>query len=292
MVELAAFRAILKQRVPLAPFLSLRLGGAAEWLAEPTSVQELSGLLQTCRTAGIPLHLLGGGGNVLVHDDGVPGVVLRLTAPVFQEIRFAGPRVTAGAGAPVSAVIAEAARRGLAGLEAHVGLPGQVGGALRGHAGPRVGTVANLVRKIDVLNQQGQHLHLEGDELKMQQWMDLPGDLFIVSAEFELEPTPPEQLLKRLRRAWIQRKAKLPFSYQRSARMFRDLKSTPAEELIDQANAQSLRVGGASLSERNLNYVVAEPGTTAREVLELIDQVQAAVEERTGQTLQPALVVW
>src|SRR4029077_2046625 len=110
---------------------------------------------RNCEANGIPLRVLGGGGNLLVRDEGVKGVVLRLSTPAFTEIAVEGRRVRCGAGALLSALISEAARHGLAGLESLVGIPGTVGGALRCNAGDRAGEIGRYVRQVEIMDNRG-----------------------------------------------------------------------------------------------------------------------------------------
>ena len=114
----------------------------------------------------------------------------------------------------------------------------------------------------------------------------------ILSVEFELDLDSPEALLKRLRKAWVQRKAAEPLSFQASVRLFRNPPGQLAAVLIDRSGLARHKVCGAELSERNPNYAVAQPGTTASDILTLAAQVRSRVQERTGVLLEQELHVW
>ena len=133
------FKDIVRPAEPLAPHTWFALGGPAEFFAVPRTIDELAALVERARDEEIPIRLLGGGSNILVNDQGVPGLVVQLSAPVFSSIEVAGARVKAGAGAKLGHVVSTSVREGLAGLETLVGIPGTVGGALRGNAGGRGG---------------------------------------------------------------------------------------------------------------------------------------------------------
>src|SRR4051812_38741495 len=94
--HLEDFAAFVKYDEPLAPYTHLKLGGPAEALAQPRSVEELAALGKRCLDRRLPLHLLGGGCNLLVRDEGVRGVVLRLSEPAFTQVEVTGKRVRAG----------------------------------------------------------------------------------------------------------------------------------------------------------------------------------------------------
>ncbi len=286
------FGDIVQCQAPLAPFTSLKVGGPAQMLAQPRTADELAKLVRRCRQEQLPCRVLGGGSNLLIADEGVRGLVVRLSEAAFAGVTVNGRNVRASAGAGLSALISEAARAGLAGLEALVGIPGTVGGALRSNAGSRGGHIGQLVRRLEILDAQGNQQVLGRDELPSGPPDDWPDDIIIVAAEFELDSDNADSILKRMRKCWIQRKAHQPLSFQAAGRIFKHPRGLAADQLIEQAGLQGTRVGGVEVSDRDANYFVAHSGATARDVLRLIDLVRSRVAERFGQHLELALVVW
>jgi UDP-N-acetylmuramate dehydrogenase len=289
---LADFADIVKPNEPLAPFTYLKLGGPAEWLVQPRSREELSAVVRHCFQHSIPLRILGSGCNVLIRDEGVRGAVLRLSEPAFTQIHVEGQRVRAGTGASVSALISQSARHALAGLETLIGIPGTVGGALRCNAGDRSGDIGQFVRLVEVLDARGEVQLRERDELRFaDHWSNLD-DPVLLSAEFELETDATDAIVKRMRKAWIQRKAGQPLSFQAAGRVFKNPRGYNAAALIEQAGLAKTRVGGAEISERDANCIVVHPGATSRDVLRLIDLVRSRVEERFPTELELEITVW
>src|SRR5437899_446612 len=139
--ELEGLGDIIKRDEPLALYTYLKVGGPAEMLVQPRTREELAGVIRQCSLKKIPVLVLGSGCNILVRDEGVRGAVIRLSEPAFTQISVNGRQVRAGSGAALSALISEAARHGMAGLEPLVGIPGPVGGALRGNAGDRFSAI-------------------------------------------------------------------------------------------------------------------------------------------------------
>src|SRR5207253_5899905 len=128
----------------------------------------------------------------------------------------------AGTGAALAALISEAARHGLAGLEPLVGILGTVGGALRCNAGDRAGEIGQHVRLVEVLDDRGQVQVRERDDLRFAyRWSNLD-DPVLLAAEFELETDQVDTIVKRLRKAWISRKASQPLIFQAAGRIFKD----------------------------------------------------------------------
>jgi UDP-N-acetylmuramate dehydrogenase len=292
MTELVDFPDIVQYKVPLAPFTNLKLGGPADALAQPRTRAELSALVRLCYEKRLPLRVLGIGSNLLVSDEGVRGVVLRMSAPVFTVVSVEGRTLRAGAGTPLSEVISHAARHNLAGLETLVGILGTVGGALRCNVGDRSGEIGQFVRRVEVMDGRGATQTRERDELRFGYHASNLDDPVILSAEFELEQDSSDAIVKRMRKAWILRKATQPLSFQASARVFHNPRGLNAAGLIDQAGLARTRVGGAEVSERDANSIIVHPGGTARDALRLIDLVRSKVKERFGVELDLEITVW
>jgi UDP-N-acetylmuramate dehydrogenase len=290
--QLEPFADFLKPDEPLAPYTYLRLGGPAEVLAQPRSREELAALVRACSSKGIPLRILGGGCNVLVRDEGVRGVVLRLCEPAFTDITVEGRRMRAGSGASLASAISHAARHGLAGLETLVGIPGTVGGALCHHAGDRVAELSQYVVRIEVLDNDGQFRSRQREELGLGDPSRVLTGTVIVVVEVELESDSADSIVKRMRKAWIQRKSDQPLSFQAAGRAFKNPRGLSAAALIEQAHLPGTKVGGAQVSERDPNYIIAHSGASARDVLRLIDLMRSRVQEQFHVDLEMEMAVW
>jgi UDP-N-acetylmuramate dehydrogenase len=290
--ELAEFSAIIRPNEPLAPYTLFKIGGPAEALVQPRSIDELAAVMRRCVARKLPVRMLGAGCSLLVHDEGVHGVVLRLTGDAFSRIAAQGKRLRAGCGASVAALIAAAARHNLTGLEQLVGMPGSVGGALRVNAGGRTAEIGQFIVSVDVLDTQGQVQTRERDELRFGTGSSNLDDPVLLTAEFELEPDGEGAIVKRLRKAWIQRKASHPFSYQAATRIFKNPPGLSAAALIDEAGLVGQKVGGAQVSERDPNFFVVAPGSSSRDVLGLIELVRSKVQDRFKVELELEISVW
>jgi UDP-N-acetylmuramate dehydrogenase len=292
MACLEAFADITRRNEPLAPYTHLKLGGPAERLVQPRSHEELSGVVRCCFEEGIPLRVLGSGCNMLVRDEGVQGVVLRLREPAFTQITVDGQRVRAATGAAVSALISQAARHNLAGLETLVGIPGTVGGALRTNAGDRSGDIGQFVRLVEVMDSKGVLQVRDRDELRFGDHASNLDDPVLLTVEFALERDHADAIVKRMLKAWIVRKASQPPTYQCAGRFFKNPRGLSAAALIEQAGLARTRVGGAEISDRDSNYVVVHPGARSRDVLALLDLIRSRVQERFQVALEQEITVW
>jgi UDP-N-acetylmuramate dehydrogenase len=180
----------------------------------------------------------------------------------------------------------------LAGLEALVGIPGTVGGAVRRNAGDRSGEIGQFVRMVEVIGVAGELEIREREELRFTYRGSNLDDPVLVAAEFELEIDQPDAIVKRMRKAWIQRKAAQPLNFQAGVRPFKDPRGHSAASLIEQVGLPRTRVGGAEISERDGNFIVAHQGATSREVLRLIDLVRSKVQERFRISLELQIALW
>ena len=186
-----AFPDITKRREPLAPYTHLRIGGPAEFLVQPRTADELRAVLLFCQKHDVPLRMLGGGFNLLVTDDPVPGAVMRLSGPAFAGIETTGTTVRAAGGASLYELIAHAVRAGLGGLETLVGIRGTVGGSVRCNVGDRSGEISQTVRNVTVLTDAGKVQVRGRDELTFTEHQSDLDEPVILSVEFELEAEPP-----------------------------------------------------------------------------------------------------
>jgi UDP-N-acetylmuramate dehydrogenase len=287
------FRAIVKADEPLAPLTWFRLGGPAPVVARPGNADEAAALLRRAREARLPTRVLSGGSNVLVRDEGFPGLVLHLESPVFSDVTIDGPRIEAGAAVPLTALISQTARAGLAGLELLTGIPGTVGGALRGNAGGRQGAIGNFVRSVTVLDENGTVRTRSRDEINFGYRSTDLDEPVILSASFELTHEDPESVVKRMRRVWIIKKENQPYGYQSSGCIFKNPSpEISAGALVEGAGLKGTRVGGAEVSDRHANFIVAHPGAKASEVLELIELIRRRVADQSGYELELQIQIW
>lgn len=287
------FREFVTVDQPLAPLIWFRLGGPAAYFAKPRGIEDLKAVLKRAADAEIPFRLLGGGSNVLVRDAGAQALVIQMESPFFSDVKVEGNRVIAGAAVPLTALISQTARAGLAGLEVLTGIPGTVGGALLGNAGSRQGSIGSFVSRVQVLDSALEPQERERDDLSFSGRRSNLDEPVILSAEFELASEDPEAVVRRMRRIWIVKKENQPYGHQSSGFIFRNPSSdVSAGALIDQAGLKGARVGGAEVSERHANFIIAHPGAKSDDVLQLIDQIQQRVWQQFGYELEPQLQIW
>jgi UDP-N-acetylmuramate dehydrogenase len=283
----AELTALLAERVrfdePLAARTSMRVGGPAAAFATVTDGALLVALLQYCTTHDLAWTILGLGSNVLVRDEGFAGIVLRLAGD-FTAITINGMRVRAGGAAPIVAVCREAARAGLAGAEALVGIPGTIGGAVRMNAGTNV-EIGALVRQVEIV-QAGEELQTFTLPQFAYRTSTLDRRAVVCAAELELSAGPKEAVQRELRRRIEQRNASQPLELPNAGSIFRNPPHDYAARLIETAGCKGWRSGRAEVSRKHANFIVNTGGARCSDVLALIEQVRERVRAVHGVELQ------
>jgi UDP-N-acetylmuramate dehydrogenase len=282
----------VREQVSLRERTWFKLGGAAQYFAEPTTVDELLAVIERSRDEGLQIRLLGGGSKVLVRDEGASGIVISLSQPAFSQIKVKGNRLTTGGGAYLPNAITVSVGAGLAGLEPLVGIPGTVGGALHGNSGTHGGDIGQWTSRATVVTRAGEVLQRERNDLVFAYRQSSLDELVILEADFELEEEDPTELTKRMQKQWIVKKANLPMAHENTGCIFKNPRGMSAGMLIDQCGLKGERVGGAEVSQRHANFFVAHPEATAKDVLQLIDLVRNRVAERMGVELETEIEIW
>ncbi|MCA9023959.1 MAG: UDP-N-acetylmuramate dehydrogenase [Planctomycetaceae bacterium] len=292
MTTLDDFKDIVRLDEPLAPLTWLKVGGPAQYFFAPRSAEELEAVVKWCNDEELPLRLLGGGSNVLVREDGVPGAVIQLTGEGFSQISVDGTTIRAGGGALLSRVVSQSVAAKLAGLETLVGIPGTVGGALHGNAGGRQGDIGQFVKSVSVLTAKGEHFTRTEDELSFSYRRSSINELCILSAEFQLTEEDPTEIDRRMRTMWIMKKAAQPFSFQSAGCIFKNPRGLSAGALIEQAGLKATRIGACEVSDRHANFIVTHEGATSADVLRLIDLIRSQIHDTHGIELELEIDVW
>lgn len=296
---------ICRPDVPLRDFTWYHLGGSARWFFTPRSEQQLRDLLARCRGHGVPWRVLGRGANILVRDQGFDGAVIHLRTPPwiprsdpaalseFEQVTYDGPLLAAGAGAEFTRLVRQACNRGLGGLEALAGIPGTLGGIVRMNAGGRYGEIREFVRSVRVLDAAGQVRELTPAQVGFSYRHTALDGCIVLGAALELRPADAAALTARYREIWNNKFATQPPVSERSAGcIFKNPPGQSAGALIDQSGLKGARRGGAEISRKHANFIVAAEGATAQDVLDLIAHAQERVQAEKGVLLEREVEVW
>lgn len=287
--SLAGVLAVPPQRdMPLAPMTTYKVGGVAAIFVEPESDEELLAVRDTVHRFHLPILVMGRGSNMLVSDLGFHGVALRLGAG-FNWIEYEGTTVRAGGATPLPFLARSVGRHGLTGLEFGVGIPASVGGAVRMNAGGHGSEITNVLTHAGVVDLSASVAGVTertAQSLGMSyRTTGLAPDEIVVWAEFELESGDRTEIEASMADIVRWRKENQPAG-QSAGSVFKNPRGGSAGRLIDSAGCKGIRVGGAFVSPKHANFVMAEPWAKASDVFGVICEVRDRVRAEHGITLE------
>ena len=275
--------------VPMSRHTSLRIGGAADAVVEPTNAHEIAALLGACRRHGLPHTILGNGFNTLVLDGGIEGVVF-LMKKLRQLEERPGGSLRAGAGVSHASLMKLCSEKGLAGLEFGAGIPGTIGGwvAMNAGIGPR--EAKDVVLNVEVVSPTGRkRSHIGRDTLQFsyRALRGLAPGSVIVSALLAVELADPEVVKEEVKRMLDKRAGSQPLDVPSCGSVFKNPTGDFAGRLIEEAGLKGTVHGGAQISPVHANFIANTGGAKATDVLALIREAQKIVKQRSGIDLQP-----
>ena len=284
--------ATVRQAVPLRDFTTWKVGGEAEWFAEPADQAELLELAAWAGRQALPLCCIGAGSNLLIADGGLTGLSLCLRRLQGSRLDPREGWVEAEAGEPIPTLARKAARAGLSGLEWAVGIPGTVGGAAVMNAGAQGGCTAEWLHSVQVLDpaQPDRPFSLSAGELGFAyRHSRLQGEpLIVLSARFRLAPGhDPAAVTARTTANLHSRTSSQPYQQPSCGSVFRNPEPQKAGRLIEALGLKGLRIGGAEVSTLHANFIVNIGGATAADIHALIAEVQRRVAAGHGIDLHP-----
>jgi UDP-N-acetylmuramate dehydrogenase len=278
----------VRTQFSMAPLTTFRIGGPAALYLEPEREADLVAVGEAVRETGIPFVVVGKGSNILVADAGFPGVVLRLGRGYRWAARD-GDRVTGGGAMPLPALAGVALSHALSGLEFGVAIPASFGGAVRMNAGAHGSDLGHVIDEVEVFELlAGGGRAIAAAEVGFRyRNTDLPGDAVVVAATARLASGDVPVIRARMDEAREWRRRTQPLAEPNCGSVFKNPPDDHAARLIDAAGLKGFAIGGASVSRKHANFIVAGPGASALDVLALIRHVQETVAARTGIRLDP-----
>ena len=283
----------VEENVLLAPFTTFKIGGPARYFVRTKSIAETLTALSSAEEKNLPIYILGGGSNMLVHDSGFDGLVIKLEN---NSIEFTEHQVTAGAGALLNAVIMAAMQRNLQGLEFAVGVPASVGGAVWANLGCRGSEISAVLESVQACDRQGNLRTLGKADCRFgyRDSIFKHEPLIILSATFTLQPGDKTELRKKLVELTKLKKSEQNVGEDTAGCTFRNPdsgKNVPrhvptavpsAGELIESIGLMGFQIGGAKVSTKHANFILNVGNATADDVVQLVSYVKQQVRDKCG----------
>lgn len=275
----------MEKNYPLDLLNTWKIGGPAEIVYWPQTSADMSILWQRAREAKIPVWLIGRGSNLLLPDEGLPGITLVTTS--LRAIEWGEYKVQVEAGYTLAHLSQEAGERGWSGLEFARGIPGSVGGAVMMNAGAHGDEIAPHIISVTALWEDGTVKKLERAELEFAyRSCSLRGNAWVVETQLAFSPGDREQILSQMKENLRNRVVNQPLEKPNAGSVFRNPPGDSAGRLIESAGWKGKSIGGAQVSDKHANFIVNTGNAKAKDVLALIDAISKDVQSKYGIKLQ------
>ena len=289
---------------PMAAHTSFRIGGTADALVLPETVEDIMDLLQILAAENISWSVFGGGANLLVRDGGIRGVVIS-PSPGLSNIRMAEGKtktvaINVQSGVSLWDLCRFASDKGLSGLAFAAGIPGTIGGAAMMNAGTAEGDMSDVLTSLEIVTGQGKIRRVDRNQMTFSyRSLGLPPDAaggegkpgIIVSATLQLDQTDPDLVQNEFETRLLQRKQSQPGGFSAGSFFKNPPGAPPAGELIDKAGLKGFVVGGAEVSKKHANFIINRKNASAGDVLVLMEIIRKRVYEAFGITLEPEVKI-
>lgn len=278
----------ITENAMMAPFTSFQIGGPADWLVQPETIEALVFCYGKLKEEGIPVTVIGAGSNLLVADSGIRGAVIRLAKP-FSKVERQGDMLIAEAGVSLAKLAAEALSGELSGLEFASGIPGSLGGAVFMNAGAYGGEMKDVVMKTEYVTADGKLRTVEGEAhgFDYRKSIFAEMDCIILRSTLKLRKSDPTEIRATMLDLNNRRREKQPLNYPSAGSFFKRPTGHFAGKLIEDAGLKGTGIGGAQISEKHAGFLINTGGATAEDVCKLMAYVKERVFEQFGVTLEP-----
>ncbi|MBN2137669.1 MAG: UDP-N-acetylmuramate dehydrogenase [Sedimentisphaerales bacterium] len=270
------------------------LGGPADYFIRPKTTDQLRQVVLRCGENHVPIFLMGCGSNLLIADDGIKGAVIKLESGDFTQVQFntEADGLTAWAGTELSKLVMTCVKKGLSGLEPLTGIPGSVGGAVKMNAGGNFGDFGSIVESVTLMDSQGNIFEKSKPELVFDYRQTNIAAKFILNAGLQMTPADPEHIMRTVKEIWIHKKNNQPLNTKNAGCIFKNPRGLSAGALIDRAGLKGLQIGGAVVSEKHANFIIAKKDCRSRDVMRLIDAIKQRVKEQFNTELELEIEIW
>ncbi|MEB9840788.1 UDP-N-acetylmuramate dehydrogenase [Bacillus cereus] len=267
---------------PLARYTTMKIGGPADILIVPKHVAGIEKTLQLVKQYKTKWTVIGRGSNLLVSDQGIEGVVIRL-GEGLDHLEVEKHKVRVGSGYPLIKLSTLLSRQGLAGLEFASGIPGSVGGAVYMNAGAHKSDISSVLSKALILFEDGTIDWLTNKELKFSYRASVlqtkrPG--IVLEAVFQLQAGKREEIVRSMQNNKDYRRETQPWNHPCAGSVFRNPIPHFAGDLVEKAGLRGYRIGGAQISEMHGNFIVNTGGASAQDVLSLIELIKHTIKDK------------
>lgn len=271
----------IKENVLMRDYTTMKIGGPADVLIEPNSIDQIQKIIKITKETNTPLTIIGNGSNLLVRDKGIRGIVVVLKDE-FSQITVKENMLTAQSGATLRAAAIESFEKKLTGMEAVSGIPGTVGGAIIMNAGAYGTEMKDIVKNVVCIDRDGNIQNFNNEEMNFSYRHSTASekDLIVLEVSFELKPGKYEEIIEDFKEYDNKRSSRQPLDKNSAGSTFKRPEGYFASKLIDDAGLRGYRVGNAMVSEKHAGFLINIEDSTCENMLHLIEDVQKRVYDK------------
>lgn len=271
----------------MAKHCTFKCGGNALVYVVPGNIEEVTKVVKACRESGQEFMIVGNGSNLLVRDEGYPGVMIEIGTRI-SDIDIIGEEIEAEAGAKLSLVATAAMENDLAGMEFAHGIPGNIGGAVVMNAGAYGGEMSQIIKSVTVLDTDNEIKTLDASQLQLGYRTSIiqARKMIVLKVRLKLVIGSAGEIAMMMQMLMQKRRLKQPLEYPSAGSTFKRPDGYYAGKLIEDAGLKGYRIGGAMVSEKHCGFVINYDNATATDILNLMDEIRQKVKEQFGVELE------
>ena len=278
---------------PMNKYTSFKIGGPAECLIKIQTTEELKVILKLSKEQESPITIIGNGSNILVSDEGIKGIVLKIEISTF-ELDNQTTKLKVGSGVKLAYIAQKCLKEEFAGFEFASGIPGTIGGAIRMNAGAHGKEMKDVVTSITYMDRDGQIYTIQNEEAKFEYRKSMftqNKDYIILEVEIQLEKGNAEEIQAKMTEYATYRKEKQPIEYPSAGSTFKRGEDFITAKLIDECGLKGYQIGGAQISEKHAGFIINKENATAEDVIKLMEYTKEQVYNKFGKIIEPEIEV-
>ena len=276
----------------MSNYTSFKIGGPAEYLIKVQTPEELKEILKIIKKQEIPLTIIGNGSNILVSDNGIKGIVLKIEINTF-ELNTQTAKLRIGSGVKLGFIAQKCLKSEIAGFEFASGIPGTIGGAIRMNAGAHGKEMKDVVTSVTYMDRNGDVFTIQNEEARFEYRNSLFAhkDYIILEVEMQLEKGNSEDIQSKMAEYATYRKEKQPIEYPSAGSTFKRGADFITAKLIDECGLKGYQIGGAQISEKHAGFIINKENATAADVIKLMEYTKEKVYNEFGKIIEPEIEI-
>lgn len=283
----------VKYNEKMSKYTTMRVGGPCDCIVFPDEISKIKEVIDFCKNENITFFVIGNGSNLLVKDEGIHGVVIKL-GHRFGKIELDGEYILAYAGATMPTLSQLAKKNSLKGLEFACGIPGTIGGGVKMNAGAYGSQISDILYEVTYMDEKEEIKTIKNKDCSFgyrKSIFTINPNYVILSAKFKLERGNIDEIKNKMKENSLARKAKQPLEYPNFGSVFKRPEGYFVGKLVDDAGLRGYKIGGAQVSTKHTGFIVNVDNATCKDVLDLIGYVQTTVYNKFNVKLTPEVII-